>query len=367
LHNTYVYRVPPYRVSAPDFETWVAQLNVALLERALSLPEVLEGVQIVHAHDWLVAYAARALKHGRRLPLVATMHATEYGRHNGLHNDVQRHISDVVWWLTLASWRLICCSRFMEDQLRSVFNLPADKIRVIPNGVDPEEFRFRAGRVERAHFAAPDERIVFYVGRLVREKGVQVLLAAAPMILAEEPCVKFVIAGRGPYERELRGLAERLGVAPRVYFTGYVDQETRNALYHWADVAVFPSLYEPFGLVVLEAMAARTPVVVSDTGGFTEIVQHEVNGLKVFPDNPRSLADGVLRILRDPGLALVLRERAYRRVLREFTWERAARMTREVYREVWQSYQQTPWRLERDRAARFLGRLQQLWVPGRLS
>lgn len=366
-HNTYVYRVLPYRVSAPDFEAWVAQLNVALLERALSLPDVLEGVQIIHAHDWLVAYAARALKHSRRLPLVATMHATEYGRHNGLHNDVQRHISDVEWWLTFEAWRVLCCSRFMEGQLRSIFNLPADKLRVIPNGVDPEEFRYRPGRVERDYFAAPDEKIVFYVGRLVREKGVQVLLAAAPMILAEHPRTKFIIAGQGPYERELRGLAERLGVAPRVYFTGYVDRETRNALYHWADVAVFPSLYEPFGIVALEAMAARTPVVVSDTGGFTEIVQHEVNGLKAYADNPRSLADNVLRVLRDPGLALVLRERAYRRVQREFTWERAARLTREVYREVWQAYLHTPWRLERERSARFLGRLQQLWVQGRLS
>ncbi|MCL6635542.1 MAG: glycosyltransferase family 4 protein, partial [Peptococcaceae bacterium] len=247
VEGVHVYRVAPYHVSSPDFVTWVVQFNVAMLERAFPLLEEIGEVNILHAHDWLVAYAARAIKHGRRLPLVVTIHATEYGRNGGLHNDTQRHISDIEWWLTYEAWRVICCSRFMKGEVRHVFQLPDDKVRVIQNGVDPANFAEKSRNVRRSDFAAADEKIVFYVGRLVREKGVQVLLDAAPEILSQHHNTKFVIAGKGPYEESLRRQAAYLGIANRVYFTGYIDDGLRNSLYHWADVAVFPSLYEPFG------------------------------------------------------------------------------------------------------------------------
>ncbi len=121
---------------------------------------------------------------------------------------------------------------------------------------------------------------MFYVGRLVHEKGVQVLLEAAPIILASHPRTKFVIAGKGPSESYLKHLAQERGVANSVYFTGYIDDATRNRLFSYANVAVFPSLYEPFGIVALEAMAARTPVVVTNTGGLAEIVEDGVRRLE---------------------------------------------------------------------------------------
>jgi len=270
INGVKVHRVEPYRVSSPDFVTWVAQFNVALLEKAIPLMASNYDFQILHAHDWLVAYAARAIKHAGRLPLVVTIHATEYGRNNGLHNDTQRHISDIEWWLTYEAWRVICCSHFMEDEVKRVFQLPQDKIAVIPNGVAPGNFKTLSKNARRSDYAAPDEKIIFYVGRMVQEKGVQVLLDAAPEILAHYPQAKFIIAGKGPYLDALKNQASALGIANRVYFTGYISDEVRNSLYSWADVAVFPSLYEPFGIVALEAMAARTPVVVSDCGGISE-------------------------------------------------------------------------------------------------
>ncbi|MGI6491161.1 MAG: glycosyltransferase family 4 protein [Pelotomaculum sp.] len=342
VNGVKVYRVLPYQVSSPDFVTWVAQFNVALLERAIPILAD-RSFQIVHAHDWLVAYAARAIKYAARLPLVVTIHATEYGRNNGLHNDTQRHISDIEWWLTYEAWKVICCSNFMQDEVRRVFQTPQDKLVVIPNGVDVNSFKKRSKTARRTDYAAPDEKIVFYVGRLVKEKGVQVLLDAAPEILAEYPKTKFVIAGKGPHLEHLQRQAALLGISNRVYFTGYISDEVRNSLYSWADVAVFPSLYEPFGIVALESMAARTPVVVSDCGGISEIVRHGEDGLKANTGNSHSLARNILAVLKQPQLGNMLRERAYQKAAVEFNWHHIARQTNSVYRDVWTAHRATPW------------------------
>ncbi len=343
VHGVNVYRVEPYQVSAPDFVTWVAQFNVAMLERAFPILAESGRFQILHAHDWLVAYAARAIKHAMRLPLVVTIHATEYGRNHGLHNDTQRHISDIEWWLTYEAWRVICCSRYMEGEIRHVFQLPADKVSIIPNGVDVANFKTRSKKAKRSEYAAPDEKIVFYVGRLVKEKGVQVLLDAVPEILAGHPKTKVVIAGKGPHLDSLKFQAAALGIANRVYFTGYITDDARNSLYSWSDVAVFPSLYEPFGIVALEAMAARTPVIVADCGGISEIVKHGIDGLKANTGNSHSLARNVLSILKEPRLGEQLKENAYRRVLDEFHWRNIARRTGVVYREVLDAHRSAPW------------------------
>lgn len=362
VNGVHVHRFQTYQISAPHFVTWIAQLNIAMLERAIPLFAELGGVHIIHAHDWLVAYAARALKHAWRLPLVVTIHATEYGRNCGLHNDIQRHISDIEWWLTYEAWKVICCSQYMKNEVRHVFQVPDDKIRVIVNGVNPANFATRTIRVTRDQFAAPDERIVFYVGRLVREKGVQILLDAAPQILARHPQTKFIIAGKGPYAEELHRQAASLGIAQRVYFTGYVDDEVRNTLYSWADVAVFPSLYEPFGIVALEGMAARTPVVVADTGGLSEIVEHGVDGLKFYPGNSRSLADMIIWLLQDRQLAQNLRQQAYRKVLEKFNWRDIALATRRVYQQVWNEYRHVPWYSPYMRSNRLLTRMSKIFA-----
>lgn len=360
INGVQVYRVHPYTAGTLDFVTWVMQFNVALLERAFPVLERVRDVNIIHAHDWLVAWAARALKHGLRVPLVATVHATEFGRNNGLHNETQRFISGIEWWFCYEAWRVIVCSRYMESELTYIFQLPRDKLAVVPNGVNPQNYVYQGGQVNRDWFAAPDEKIVFYVGRLVREKGVQVLLTAAPAILARHAKTKFIIAGKGPYGHELRRYAERLGIAHRVYFTGHVDNVTRNALYNWAAVAVCPSLYEPFGIVALEAMAAKTPVVVTDVGGMSEVVRDGIDGLKCPPDDSGALADKILQLLTDPGLAQGLREQAYRKVLQEYNWDEIARQTRALYEKVWQQRRRVQWPEPAEPRPRFAGRVYQL-------
>lgn len=339
IDGVYVHRVNPYNLPALDFLIWIFQLNLSMVEYAVALINTVSGFDLIHAHDWLVAYAARALKHAYKLPLIVTIHATEYGRNQGLHNDLQRYISDVEWWLTYEAWRVIVCSHYMEKELQRTFQLPQDKIRIVPNGVDLRRYkRVKKTSFSRDFYAAPDEKIVFFVGRLVQEKGVHIFLDAVPKILHYYPKVKFVIAGRGPAEEYLKNKAEDMGIYDRIYFTGYIDDGTRDYLYQEAAVAVFPSLYEPFGMVALEAMAARTPVVVADVGGLSEIVKHEVNGLKCYPGNPDSLADNILRLLHEPRFASQLAEQAYQDLHQFYTWQEIACQTQRVYAEVKDDY-----------------------------
>ncbi len=343
VNGVKVYRVYPYQVSSLDFVHWVTQLNVAILERAASVMNEEGSFHLVHSHDWLVAYSARAVKHGYRIPLVSTIHATEYGRNYGLHNDMQRHISDVEWWLIYESWKVICCSQYMKGELQHVFHVPDDKVRIIPNGVNTAGFLQKNSSYRREDYASPDEQIVLYVGRLVREKGVQGLIDAIPHVLKYRPNTKFVIAGRGPYENTLRNQAAMMGISNRIYFTGYVNDDLRNNLYSWASVAVIPSLYEPFGIVALEAMAAQAPLVISDTGGLGEIVRHGLDGLKAYPGNSQSLADMILWLLNDRGLAENMKRQAYLKVQREYNWLEIARQTREVYRDILNARRNTAW------------------------
>lgn len=341
-----VHRVSMNNPAAPDFLTWVMQLNLNLIEQANRLNLNGAKYDLIHAHDWLVAYAGKNLKHSWHIPLISTIHATEYGRNNGLHNDLQRYISNVEWWLGYESWRIIACSRYMEDELKRVFQIPGDKLRVIPNGVYPAEFQKTTinPSLIRNRYSAPDEKIIFHVGRIVREKGLGLLLEALPRVLAVEPKVKLVIAGKGPSLDELRHRAYQLGIYNRIFFTGYIDDNTRNALYKCANVAVFPSLYEPFGIVALEGMAAGTAVVVSDTGGMSEIVKHGVNGLKAYTNNVISLADNIIWALQHPDHVEQMKRNAMADIEKIYNWDIIATKTQEVYQQVLDDFYKSPWR-----------------------
>lgn len=333
-----VHRVNAYSLSAPDFRTWILHLNFSLLEYAITLVNSVKHVDIIHAHDWLVAFAGRALKHAFKVPLAATIHATEYGRNNGLHNDNQRYISDVEWWLTYEAWRVVVCSSYMERELKGFFQLPGDKISVIPNGVTVEEFSGRQNNV-----AQTNEKYVFFIGRLVREKGVQVLIDAVPKVLARFPETRFIIAGTGPYEEHLRARVRELRLEHRVQFAGYVNDQMRNRLLYQCKVAVFPSLYEPFGIVALEAMAAGAPVVASDTGGLGEIIEHGIDGLKCYVGSSNSLADNIMSVLGDEVLAERLKVNGYEKAKNRYSWFAVAGLTLELYEDVIRQSEKADW------------------------
>jgi glycogen(starch) synthase len=346
IQGVKVFRVVMSNPVAPDFLTWVLQLNLNMVEQANRLRLTGIHFDIVHSHDWLAAFAGKNLKHSWQVPLVSTIHATEYGRNNGLHNELQRYISNVEWWLGYESWRVICCSKYMQDELQRIFQIPADKLRAIPNGVYLKEFNttnMEPAKI-RHRYCAPDERMLFYVGRIVREKGLGVLLDAFSRVLAIEPKIKLVIAGKGPYMDQLRHRAYQLGIYNRIYFTGYIDDNTRNALYQSTDMAVFPSLYEPFGIVALEGMAAGALVITSDAGGLGEIIQHGVNGLKAYNDNATSLADNILWALNHPDHIRQMKAKALEDLKNIYNWERIAFQTLSIYEEICRDYKESNWR-----------------------
>ena len=174
---------------------------------------------------------------------------------------------------------------------------------------------------------------MLYVGRMVREKGAHVLVEAAPLVLAQAPMTRFVLAGGGNTDG-LQARARALGVASRVHLPGFVSETELRWLYHVAAAAVYPSLYEPFGIVALEAMAARVPVVTSDIGGLVEVVRHRETGLHTWANNPDSLAWGILQVLQDPALARRLCAEGARVAREEYNWDAIAEKTLQVYAEV---------------------------------
>jgi glycogen(starch) synthase len=301
---------------------------------------------LFHAHDWLSLDAARELKYEYKLPIVATIHATESGRHGGIFTDTSRYIHEHEYWLTYEAWRIIVCSQFMKGEVCRLFDSPDDKIDVIYNGVEAERFEFDWSDADRgahrAKFAKPDEKIVIFVGRFVREKGIQVLLNSACSILAREPNTKFLIVGGGHRERFER-FTEWMGLRERVLFTGFQANRALQQLYRVADVAVFPSLYEPFGIVALEAMAAGVPVVASDAGGLREVVLHDQTGTLSFAGDSASLAWAVLRVLQDPDRAAELAQKAHQRLGTDFNWSSIADQTIGVYDRVWNEFLGSYW------------------------
>lgn len=342
-----VHRVVPYHGRSLNFITWVQQLNLAMMEKGSRLMHRGKSFDIIHAHDWLAAYASRGLKHIYNIPLMATIHATEYGRNGGLYTEEQRFVGDVEWWLCFEAWKVICCSKYMETELYNLFELPRNKVEIIPNGIRPEAFQIESENPAiRKRFAPRGEKVIFYVGRLVQEKGVQVLLKAAPLVKERFPDVRFVIAGSGPHEEELHRMSGVLGLDSFVEFAGYIDDETRNQLYGIASAAVFPSLYEPFGIVALEAMASGTPVVVGDVGGFKETVKHGVNGLKAMPDDHVNLAEQISFLLTSPESSQEINKNALEEIKKKFSWKGIALQTGEIYHEVITSPDAEAWRKE---------------------
>jgi len=342
-----VYRTRVPRVLTNDFFVDAQEANLGLEKQAELLWDKLGGFDLIHVHDWLVAFAGVNFKRAHKTPLVATIHATERGRGRGnLGGETSQAINNTEWWLTYEAWRVICTSRFMANEVEFYFQTPSDKVDIVPNGVDSLSFdtldtwdltRFRAKWAKR------DERIVFFVGRLVQEKGAHLIVEAAPRVLKEFPQTKFIIAGTGMMLEGLRKRAAELGVADRVNVAGFVTDADRDKLLKVADVGVFPSLYEPFGIVALEAMAAKCPVVVSTVGGLTEVVTQEATGVTIYPDSVESLAWGILRTLNDPDKAKVYAENAYRMVKEEYNWDRIAERTAGVYARVVEERKRVKW------------------------
>lgn len=322
--------VPPHE----RFLAWTMSLNHAMTRTALALGRAWRP-EVVHAHDWLVAHVAANLRSAYEVPLVATMHATEAGRHQGwLPDDFSASIHAVEWWLTFEARRVITCSQHMRWEVTRLFELPAEKVDVLPNGIDLAEWTTDPDEVAAARAAyagSTDGPLVLFAGRLEWEKGVHTLVDALPRLRRRFPGLRLVIVGKGSQQAELEALARRRRVSRAVTFAGWLTEGGLRSISAAADVAVVPSVYEPFGLVALEAAALGTPLVVADTGGLAEIVEHGETGL-VFPAlDALALADAVTEVLRDELLARRVVRTAREVVERDYAWPTVALGTVAVY------------------------------------
>lgn len=337
-HGVAVHRIrePSFPTDLGEFVAWVERMNSDMLAAGVELGDRFD-FDLVHGHDWLVAAACDHLARRFAAPLVTTIHATEFGRHQGWVKDhPQSYIHGVERWITNRSQRVITCSAFMRDQVVDIFGVPAKLITAIPNGIDPADLPrpdpAALARL-RSEFAAPAERLVLLIGRLVYEKGFQLALEAMPEVIEAVPGTRFLVAGSGTHEEELKQQAEELGLMEHGTFLGWIGDDVLHTLYAIADLTVVPSIYEPFGLVALEAMASGCPCIVADTGGLREVVPHEEAGLRFAARDPEALAEVAIRVLSDPELEARLIAEAKEHVLR-FDWGDVAARTAAVYAEV---------------------------------
>lgn len=330
-----VYRVDNYMINPNNFIDWILQMNFSMVTKVNELINEQGKFDVIHAHDWLVANAAKTIKNSYNIPIVSTIHATEAGRNSGIHDETQRYINDTEWMLTYESSEVVVNSNYMKSELQRLFGLPYEKINVIPNGVNLNLFNgIERDYTFRRKYAMDNEKIILFMGRLVYEKGIQHLIAAMPKILNGYHDAKLVICGKGGMIDELKAQVNAMGIAEKVYFAGYLNGKDVQKMYKAADIAVFPSTYEPFGIVALEAMLSENPIVVSDIGGLNEIVQHRENGMKSYTGNANSIADSILELLYDHKLCADITKKAKNKVRNEYNWSKIAQDTHFTYQKA---------------------------------
>jgi glycogen synthase len=323
---------PAFPLATPALLAWTMAFNHSLTRAALHASAT-DSFDVIHAHDWLVTHTAVTMRDHLGIPLVATIHATEAGRHQGwLPDELNRCIHTVEWWLGHEASRLIACSEYMRWEIGRLLELPEGNIEVIPNGVDAPVWRAAPSAVAavRRRFAA-DGPLIGFAGRLVYEKGVQHLVHAVPELRDRHPGLRLVIAGDGPHRSELQAEIGRLNLDSAVSFAGFVGDEL-PATFAATDAVVVPSIYEPFGMVALEAAAAGAPLAVSHTGGLAEIVKPGVTGVTFPAKDPAALASAVSGLLADAPSARAMARRARAMVARRYGWASIAAQTAAVYR-----------------------------------
>ena len=336
-HGVTVHRVrePTYpKGDVEAFIGWVDDMNADMLARGRELFERLD-FDLVHSHDWLVAGAAEPLARRHGCPWAVTVHATEFGRHQGwVDKYPQSHIHGVEASMVRRADAVIACSNYMRGHIASAFKVAPRRITVIPNGIDPRDLESFAGDPEelRLRYAGGDERLVLLVGRLVYEKGFHLALDALAGAVNRFGDVRFVVAGTGTAEGELKKQARKLGLMKRGSFLGWVGDDMLHSLYRISDVCIVPSIYEPFGLVALEAMASGCLTIVADTGGLREVVPGDGSvGHRFRSRDPDSLGAMLEDVLADDEGRQRLVAAAREHVL-NFDWAAVGGAMLELYR-----------------------------------
>lgn len=321
-----------------DMMAWVLSMGHSMLRAGLRLtglgaPDDSGAItrpwvpDVVHAHDWLAAHAAVGLAQTFDAPLVATIHATEAGRHSGwVSGRVNRQVHSTEWWLANEADSVITCSSSMADEVNRLFGPGLAQLHTIANGIDSAQWPY-AEAAPRPAAAAPR---LLYVGRLEYEKGVQDLIAALARIRRTHPGTTLTVAGGGTQAAWLRDEARAQRVLRAVEFTGPLDHDDLVRRMHDADVLVIPSRYEPFGIVALEGAATGVPVVATGAGGLADFIRTGETGMSVPPADVAALTTAIRGVLESPAAARRW-ARAARTEVEALTWRAVATDTAQVY------------------------------------
>jgi glycogen(starch) synthase len=294
---------------------------------------------VVCVHDWLSSMAGLMIKNETKIPVAFHVHSTEWGRAGGPGSEVVSHLE---WATSEKVDRILTVSYAMqEDLVRHGWS--KSKISVVWNGVDPEKYHPKIAKPEeieaiRSRYGIKHgDKMILFIGRLTWVKGVTNLIQAMPTVLADFPNTKLVILGKGEQQNDVTELANRLGIRDKVSCRfEFVPERERILHYAAADVCIFPSTYEPFGIVSLEAMSMAKPIIVGAQGvvGFREQVVPSgpnQNGVHVNGGSPIDIAWGIKETLSDPDRAKKWGENGRKRVLQYFTWKEAAEQTLQIY------------------------------------
>ncbi|PAE23353.1 glycosyltransferase family 4 protein [Bacillus sp. 7894-2] len=333
INGIYIHRVKPLNEKDPNFLHWILGLNLAMEQKAMELSSF-HHFEIIHAHDWLVGACGLSLKESLHCPLITTIHATEYGRNNGIYTELQKFIHTKEEQLIIGSDQVIVCSEYMKEEVLQQFSIAREKIAVIANGISKETLLDDPDSILEGLPVKKGGRLIFSIGRMVREKGFETLIEAAPIIKEKYQDAYIIVAGKGPMLEAHRKKARELKVDDVILFPGFINDMQRLALFQKCAMAVFPSYYEPFGIVALEAMITGKPAIVSNTGGLKGIVKQEYSGLFMVPGDPYSFAEQVSALLENPKAADTIGKQGKKVAESLFSWRRIADETNRVFQET---------------------------------
>ena len=312
---------------------YVDSLCKAIAHRFREVTSMIGKFELAHAHDWMTAGAMKYVMDGFGTPGVLTMHSTEYGRDgNVFYDGFARRVRDAERAGCNNATAVIAVSHFLADELRRFYQVPNEKIHTVPNGVSYDAFNgfIASDEVKGRYSIAPSAPTIFALGRMTAQKGMDMLVEAAPMVLASYPEARFVILGEGPEKQAVVRRAQELGATGAIVFPNSVSRWQVVDLMRACDIVVVPSRNEPFGIVVLEAWAAGKPVVATLAGGPREFVRHDVNGFLVDA-NPGALAHGIGSLLANQDHCRSLGADGRRAVEEKFNWNNVAAYTEGVY------------------------------------
>jgi glycosyltransferase involved in cell wall biosynthesis len=324
--------------SNPYLRIPVAKDSVSSLRARTEVDRLSREYKIDIVHGQSPSSYGYGLLRRRDILFVVTLHGTSFGEF-GFYFDVPLSFinGNVVFaamgealsaFLTSIEYRcadkVIAVSRALAEETAAFYRLPKERIVTIHNGIDLLSFTDSQVGENREH-------TILSVGRLSWRKGYRYLIDAMPYVLSEYPNARLLLLGDGDQKTPLQRHVKKLGIDNSVLFLGRVSAERLHSLYHEADVYVQPSLYEPLGIAILEAMSMRKPVVGTRVGGIPELITNDVEGLLVEPGNSLQLVRAIMHVFSDSSCRRRFGSNARKRVEREFTWEAIAEKTLDLY------------------------------------